>query len=161
MNAPLVFYPNASAVQTRRMLAVAGGAAALALLWMALRSGNDPLGWKLGCAVAATLCACLAGACHRAAQRVADARRNGEPQLVIDDFGISLRGDLRWRPTRIPWSRIRTISAVPDDKGVSIILQGKLRPYGSHVDVRLEDGVDVDGLEERLARFTPRLPTLH
>ncbi|WP_448664462.1 hypothetical protein ACG3SL_07240 [Sphingomonas sp. CJ20] len=161
MNAPLVFYPADIAVRTQRLLAGAGGAAAALFLWLALRSSSDPLVWKLAWAALAVAGACAAGVCNRAARRVADARRNREPQLVIDDFGITLRGDFRWQPTRIAWSRIEAISAVPDDKGLSIVIEGTLKPFGSLVDVRVAGDHDADAIEQQLARFTPRLGRTH
>lgn len=157
MNAPLHFYPSEAAGHSQRLLAGANGIAALALLWIALRSSGDALAWKLGYAALATGAACLGGICHRAAQRLANARRSGEPQLVVDDFGITLRGELRWRPIRIPWSRVRAMSVVPDEKGLSIMIEGKLAPFGSLVDVRIADDADADAVEAQLARFAPRL----
>jgi hypothetical protein len=96
-------------------------------------------------------------ACLRAARLMARARENREPVLVLDDFGVTLRDDFLWRRWRFAWSRIREIGAVPDDKGVSIIFSGDLRPYGSLADIATDTRDDAGTINARLARFEGRM----
>jgi hypothetical protein len=159
--APLEFYPAPSTVQTQRVICAGTAGGAALLLWA---STLNPLFsdwlyriWTPALIVLAITSAAASLLCFRAAQRMAGARDKSEPVLVLDDFGITLRDELLWRRWRFAWSRIETIGAVPDDKGVSIIFSGDLRPYGSLADIATDTRDDAGTINARLARFEGRL----
>ena len=164
MHEPLEFYPARSVSLTQYWFVAAAAAIALWLLWSLAGAATleDAGAWmRDGAKIAGILIAVAVGALAlRRARRIAAARANGEPQLVIDPFGVLIRDDFLWRAHRFPWSRIRSIAAVPDDKGVSIVVTGELRPLGRLVDVTTDSSDPAEAITYRLERYARR-PTLH
>lgn len=164
MNEPLAFYPARSVVQVQYGIVAIAAGLGLVLLWSLTHPPADESAWswlrdlaKIGGIV---LCGAVAGFAVRRARRIAAARANREPQLVIDPFGVLVRDDFLWRPHRFPWSRIRSIDPLPDSKGVSIVLRGDLRPLGRMVDVTTDSDEPAEAIALRLERYARR-PTMH
>lgn len=164
MNEPLEFYPARSVALTQYWI-VAGAAAVGLLLFVALvRSPSAVDGWSwawdLAKIVGTLACAVAAGLAWRRAGRIAAARANREPQLVVDPFGVLIRDDFLWRPHRFAWSKICDIAAVPDSKGLSIVVSGRLGALGRLVDVTTDSDEPAEAVAMRLERFG-RGRTLH
>jgi len=144
---------------------IVGGAGGLAVLLVhALLQPSALTGWdivadiaRLAAAAACTIAAMLA---WRRAQRIAAAREHGEPQLALDRFGLEIRGDLLWRVHRFPWSRVASIDLLPEDKGLSIIVLGNLRPLGRRVEILTDSRDSPEWVAEQLERYR-RQPTFH
>jgi hypothetical protein len=164
MDAPLDFYPRPGLARMHRWLAGVAAAAGLLLLYTLVDppAQVDAWSWVRDAAVVllALGCGALALLGWRHADRIAAARANREPQLSIDAFGVLVRDDFLWRPHRFAWSKIRSIDAVPDPHGVSILLAGELRPLGRLVDITTDSDEPAEAIALRLERYARR-PTLH
>jgi hypothetical protein len=164
MQAPLHFYPDPSVARFHYAQAFVAGAVALALLYPLFSAPDpgDPLSWLWDAAMiaAVTLALAVSGLAVRRARRIADARINKEPQLILDPFGIQVRGDFLWRAHRIAWSKIAAMDAVPHPDGVSIVIEGDLRPLGRKVDLTIDSQEPAELIALQLQQYARR-PTLH
>jgi hypothetical protein len=164
MNDPLAFYPARSVVHVQYWIVAVAAGVALVLLWSLTHPPAEGDGWSwlrdLARIAGLILCGAVAGFAVRRARRIAAARANREPQLVIDPFGVLIRDDFLWRPHRFAWSRIRSIDPIPDSKGVSIVVRGDLRPLGRLVDVTTDTDEPAEAIALRLEHYARR-PTLH
>ncbi|RYI36155.1 MAG: hypothetical protein EON48_00180 [Acetobacteraceae bacterium] len=163
MSDRLEFYP-APGVAYFQYWIVAGAGGLAVLLAYALLQPSALTGWgvvaDIGRLAGATLCAIAAMFAWRRAQRIAAAREHGEPQLALDRFGLEIRGDLLWRVHRFAWSRITAIELLPEDKGLSIIVAGSLRPLGRRVEILTDSRESPEWIAEQLERYR-RPQTFH
>lgn len=109
--------------------------------------------WRLLLAGFGISCGFFAWNFFRAAERSANARDNHEPQLTLDEVGIIIRDGSSWRASRIPWSRIATITAVLTKKGISIVIFGDLTSFDKIIEVLVDDDASTEAINARLARF--------
>ncbi|WP_066795308.1 hypothetical protein [Sphingomonas soli] len=159
----LEFYP-APSIATLQYWIIAASLGVAVLLGAALLQPAELTGWGISTALArlagAVACVITALLAWRRSQRIAAARAHGEPQLALDRFGIEIRGDLLWRVHRFAWSRVTAIEMLPEDKGLSIIVRGSLRPLGRRVEILTDTQESADRVEEQIARYR-RGPTFH
>lgn len=157
MHEPLEFYPAKSVALTQYWIVAATGAGALWLLAALVRSPYAVDGWSWLWDVARIagllFCATIGGLAWRRAARIAAARANREPQLVIDPFGILIRDDFLWRAHRFAWSRITAVDPVPHSKGLSIMVRGRLWPLGRLVDVTTDSPEPAETVALRIERI--------
>lgn len=164
MPPPLHFYPDRSVANFHYMLAAASGIAVLALLYPLATTPMFPGAWDWAWDVAA-IAGIVAAIVHgwfamRRARLILTARERMEPQLVIDHFGVLIRGDFLWRPHRFAWSKIASIDAVPHPDGVAISVTGDLGRLGRLVDLTIDSPEPAEIITLRLQQFAHR-PTLH
>jgi hypothetical protein len=164
MHDTLAFYPRPGLARMHRWFAGGTGVLAAALAYGLADAlvRFDPGAWGFYAAMALLTLVCTMTAVigWRRAQRIADARANAEPQLVVDPFGVLVRDDFLWRAHRFAWSKIRAVDAVPDDHGVSIVVEGQLRPLGRLVDIPTDSTEPAEAIALRLQQLVRR-PTLH
>lgn len=154
---PLEFYPARGVALTQYWIVAGAAAAGLWLLSALVRAPHavDQWSWLWDAARIAgvLLCAATGGLAWRRAGRIAAARANREPQLVVDPFGVLIRDDFLWRAHRFPWSRIVALDPVPHSKGLSIMVRGRLWPLGRLVDVTTDSEEPAEAIATQIARL--------
>lgn len=159
----LEFYPASSVAYLQYWIVAGAGGLALLLVHALIQPGEFT-GWALAADIArligAAACTITAALAWRRARRIAEASARAEPQLALDRFGLEIRGDLLWRVHRFPWSRVMSIEPLPEEKGLSIVITGDLKPLGRRVEILTDSQEGPEWLAERLARFRGP-PTFH